>query len=77
MPQLAFARLQAFGDFTQRLCLCELAEQHRDQLSPTAEAARVLLGMMFLDGCLEAVARDQSQNLAEDAAYSFQGEASV
>src|SRR6187401_3535443 len=35
------------------------------------------LGLMLLYGRLKRVARDQLQNLAEDAAYSFQGEASL
>jgi transposase len=34
------------------------------------------LGLMLLDSSFEAVTRDQTQNLAEDAAYSFQGGAS-
>ena len=77
MLQLAFARAQTLGDLAQRFGLRELTEQHRHQLSPIAETARITLGLMFLHCCFEAVARDQLQNLAEDAAYSFQGEASL
>jgi hypothetical protein len=35
-------------DFPQALGMAQLAEQHGDQLGPTAEAARVALGLMFL-----------------------------
>src|SRR5206468_11287615 len=76
MPELTFAGLQAFGDLTQRFRLRELTEQHGHQLAPTAEAPCMTLGLMLLYRRFKAVARDQLQNLAEDAAYSFQGEAS-
>src|SRR6266540_2304907 len=76
MPEFAFARLQALRDLPQRFRLRELTEQHGYQLSPTAEATRMALGVMLLYSRFEAVTRDQLENLAEDAAYSFQGEAS-
>src|SRR6516165_4167507 len=51
----------------------ELAEQHGDELGPTAKAARVALGLMLLDPGLKLQARDELQNLAEDARYSIHG----
>jgi hypothetical protein len=60
----------------QRFRLCQLAEQHRYKLPPTAESSRVALALMLLYCCLKSVSRNQLQDLAEDAAYSFQGEVS-
>src|SRR6516165_9925591 len=51
----------------------ELAEQHGDELGPTAKAALVALGLMLLDPGLKLQARDELQNLAEDARYSIHG----
>jgi hypothetical protein len=76
MLQLPFTRLQSFRDLAQRFGLRQLAEQHGHELPPAAEAARVPLGLVFPHRGFEAITRDQLENLAEDAAYSFQGEAS-
>src|SRR5271157_3284152 len=40
MPQLALTGRQSAANFAQRLGPAQLAEQHGDELSPTAEAAR-------------------------------------
>ena len=47
------------------------------KLAPTGDASRVSLGLVLRDGLFEAVAGDQLEHLAEDAAYSFQGEVSL
>jgi hypothetical protein len=48
--------------------LCQLAKQHRHQLSPTAESSRVPLGVVLFYRRFKLVARYQMENLAEDAA---------
>src|SRR5215471_21406722 len=73
MPQFPFASGQAARDFAQALCMSELAEQHGDQLGPTAEAAGVPFRFMLPDFGLERQARDELQDLAENAAYSIHG----
>jgi hypothetical protein len=74
--QLAFAGLQPFGNLAQRFGLRQLTEEHGHELPPTAEAARMPLGLMLSHCRFKAVTRDQLENLTEDAAYSFQGEVS-
>src|SRR5215472_1278819 len=76
MLQLPFAGLQSFRDLAQRFGLRQLAEQHGHELSPTAKAARVPLGSLLSHRGFKPIPRDQLENLAEDAAYSFQGEVS-
>src|SRR3954471_20332538 len=73
MPQFALASGQPTGDFAQALGVAQLAEQHGDQLGPTAEAARMALGLMFVDLGLKLQAWDELQNLAENTAYSIHG----
>src|SRR6266550_610689 len=76
MPQLSLARPQPFRNFAQRLSLSQLTEQHRYELAPTRESTRVPLGLMLPHRTLKLVARNQLENLTEDAAYSFHGEVS-
>src|SRR5215472_8087119 len=73
MPQFPFAGGQTARDFAQALRMSELAEQHGDQLGPTAEAAGMPFGFMLPDFGLERQARDELQDLAENAAYSIHG----
>ena len=49
MAQFAFRGGKALDDLAQRLGIAELAEQHRDELSPGGEAARMPLGLVFSD----------------------------
>jgi hypothetical protein len=50
MPQFAFAGGQPAGDFAQAPGVAKWAEQHGDQLRPTAEAAvGMALGFVLLD----------------------------
>jgi hypothetical protein len=67
---------QPFGNFTQRLGLPQLTKQHRYQLAPTPETARVPLGLMLPHRSFKLVVWNQLENLAEDAAYSIHGEVS-
>jgi hypothetical protein len=55
---------------------CQLTEQHRHQLSPTAETPRVPFSLVLSYRGCEPIPWNQLENLAENAAYSFQGEAS-
>src|SRR5215831_11789047 len=73
MPQFPFAGGQTPRDFAQALRMSELAEQHGDQLGPAAEAAGMPFGFMLPDFGLERQARDELQDLAENAAYSIHG----
>jgi hypothetical protein len=61
MPQLAFAGRKPARDLAQALRVAQLAEQHRDQLRPTAEAARMTLGFMLLDPGLKLQTREELQ----------------
>jgi hypothetical protein len=49
MNQFAQAAAQTIADLAQRVGVGELAEQHRDQLSPAAEALGAPLGIVCLD----------------------------
>jgi hypothetical protein len=51
----------------------ELAEQHRHQLAPAGEAARMTLGLVILDRTVKFQAREQLQQPGENAAYSIYG----
>jgi hypothetical protein len=51
----------------------ELAERHSHPLAPAGEAARMALGLVILNRALEFQARDQLQQLGENAAYSIHG----
>ena len=73
MPQLAFTGRQSAANFAQRLGASQLAEQHGDELSPTAEAARMPFGFVLPDRGFKAGARNKLENLRENAAYSVQG----
>jgi hypothetical protein len=77
MSQLAFAGRQPTRNLAQALRVTRLTEQHGDHLRPTAEAARMMLGLVFLDLGLKRQARDKLQNLTENAAYSIHGGVSV
>lgn len=63
---------QPTNDLSQRFGLSQLAKQHRDQLRPASESLGVFLGLMP-DGLFEFSARQQTQHLRKDAAYSMQG----
>jgi hypothetical protein len=54
----------------------QLAEQHRYELAPTAEASGVPLALMLLHEAFELGPRKQLQKLTENTAYSIQGGAS-
>jgi len=73
MPQLPLAGCQPAANLAQRLGPAQLAEQHGDQLSPTAESAPMPFGFMFTRRCVKAGSRNELQNLRENAAYSTQG----
>ena len=68
--QPALATGQAPADFAQRIRPPQLAEQHRDELVPTREPARMPLGLRGDDGLLELGAWKELESLAEDAAES-------
>jgi hypothetical protein len=50
-----------------------VAKQERDELAPAGHSLRVLLGLMFLNRALKNASRNESQNLTENAAYSWHG----
>ena len=53
MRQLPFATGQAAADLPQRVRPTQLAEQHRDELAPTREPARMALGLRRDDRLLK------------------------
>jgi len=73
MPQLAFAGGQAVGDVAQAIDLAQLTKQHGHQLAPTGKTLGVAFGQVLANGGIEIVARNQFQNLRENAGYYRQG----
>src|SRR5271167_4966397 len=59
MPQLSFARRQPASNLAQRLGSAELAEQHSNELSPTAEPASVSFGLVLANRRVKSGARNQ------------------
>jgi len=59
---------QAPAGLPQGVGAAKLAEQHRHELPPAGEAARVALGVRPLDQRLELCPREQLEQLAEHAA---------
>ena len=51
----------------------KLAEKHGHQLAPAGETLGVALGSVLMDGGIEVSARNQLQNLRENAGYCRQG----
>ena len=70
VDKLAFAGLESFVDFAETLRLSELAEKHRDELVPAAEAARMTLALASGDHPFKKRARYLLENLTENAGYS-------
>jgi hypothetical protein len=50
-----------------------MAEQHRHQLRPASEAARMTLGLVIPYRSGKLSSRDELQQLRENAAYSIHG----
>jgi hypothetical protein len=73
VSQLTFAAGQAAADLAQRVGAPELAERQGHELAPTGEAPRVAFGLVILHGTLKFGAREQLQQLRENAAYSIHG----
>ena len=73
MAQLSFAGGQAVGDVAQTVNRTLLAEQHGHELAPTAESFGVALGSVLVDGGIKDRARNQRENLGENAGYCGQG----
>ena len=73
VDKFAFAGLESFVDFAETLRLSVLAKEHRDELVPVAEAARVSLAFVSSDHPFKKGARDLLENLTENARYSLQG----
>src|SRR5580693_8439516 len=71
--ELSFAGGQSSDNFAQRPCSSQVAKQERDELAPTGHSLRVLLGLMLPNCALENTSRNESQNLTENAAYSWHG----
>jgi hypothetical protein len=64
MPQLPLTGRQSAANLPQRLGPTQLAEQHGDELSPTAESARMPFGFMFTGCCVNPV-REMSCKICE------------
>src|ERR1700674_5201343 len=73
MTQLAFGRRQTAADLPQALRMPQLAKQHRHELLPASEAARVPLRLAFPYRGFKLQPRKPLQNLIEYAAYSCHG----
>src|SRR6202008_3598930 len=76
MLQLSLTRRQPLTDLPQGMGVSQLAKQHRNELAPTGEAARVPFAFMLFGEAFELRSREQLQKLAKNAAYSIQGGAS-
>ena len=55
------------ANLAQRVGAPQLAEHHRDKLTPTAKAAGMALGFSFLNQQLKVAARKKLENLTEHA----------
>ena len=71
--QLAFAAGQPPADLPQGVRPAELTEQHGHELAPAGEAAGMALGPVLLDQGLKLGAREELEQLAEDAGESLHG----
>src|SRR5271157_2112096 len=70
MPQLPLTGRQSAANFAQRLGPAQLAEQHGDELSPTAESARMPFGFMFTGGLSKPV-REMSCKICEKMLHTL------
>ena len=77
VPQLTFAARQAAANLPQRLRPAQLAIHHRHELPPTSEPASVTFGLMLPHRLVKLPAREQTQQLTENAAYSIQAAVSL
>src|SRR5690606_14836056 len=73
MPQLAFGGAQTLFDFAQALGLAKPAKEHRDELIPAAEPARMALAPMLANGAVKQRRGNELQHLAENIGYSIHG----
>src|ERR1700686_5074982 len=73
MLELSFAGGQAADDLSKRPRSPEVAKQERNELAPTGHSLGVLLALMLADCTLKNSSRNESQNLTENAAYSWHG----
>ena len=73
MPESALAGRQPSGDLAQRTGSTQMAEQHRNKLTPARHPLGVLLTRMPGDCVVKNAAGYQPHNLTESAAYSFSG----
>jgi hypothetical protein len=53
--------------------MAQLAEQHGDELAPTAESPRMAFRRVLLDGGLKLQSWQELENLTENAACSIHG----
>src|SRR5208337_4700184 len=66
--ELPFAALQTLLDLAKAVRSAQLAKQHRDKLLPTAHATRMPLGIVLAHLPLKVAARNELENLTEQAA---------
>src|SRR5947209_5474170 len=59
MFEFAFAGGQSLSDLVEAMGPPQLTEQHGDELAPAGKAARMALGLVFLDRQLELASRKQ------------------
>jgi hypothetical protein len=71
MNQFAQAAAQTIADLAQRVGVGELAEQHRDQLSPATEALGAPLGIVFLDQRPKLDPGEMLEQLIEKTGYLY------
>jgi hypothetical protein len=73
MLELAFTTRQPAANLAQRTGLPQLTKQHRDELPPAGEPARVTLRTGFANRLLKFQTRKELQQLRKNATYSVQG----
>ena len=73
MPQLAFTGRQSARNLAQGARSAQMAKLHRHKLAPAGHALGMLLALVARHGLAEQTARDNSDNLAENAGYSLHG----
>jgi hypothetical protein len=70
VTQFALATLKSADDLTQRLCLSQLAKQHRHQLLPAGKPLGGLLRFHLTHQTLKNLSVNRAKKLAKEAAMA-------
>ena len=77
MFEFALAAGQSPADLAEAMGTAELTEEHGDELGPACESFGSVIGALLFDSLLELNAREELQQLREDARKSLHGRTSL